>query len=65
MWSSSVRQVQGEVVAPRYSKWPSSGGEEVELEVLRTLVTDVLSVDHHPQMEVPLRDLQVEEEERI
>jgi hypothetical protein len=38
------------------------GGEEIELEVLGTLVADVLAVDHHPQVEVPLRDVQVMEE---
>jgi hypothetical protein len=42
------------------------GGEEIELEVLGTLVADVLAVDHHPHVEIPLRDVQVvEEPERI
>src|SRR5713226_5894456 len=38
------------------------GGEEIELEVLRTLVADVLAVDHHPEVEIPLRDVQGVEE---
>ena len=32
------------------------GGEEIELEILRALVLDVLAVDHDPQAELPLRD---------
>ena len=33
--------------------------EEIELEVLRALVLDMLAVDHHAQAEVPLRDVEV------
>src|SRR5438128_6339037 len=47
------RQVGGDGVVLEV---PIVGGEEIELEVLRTLVLNVLAVDHDPQAEVPLRD---------
>jgi hypothetical protein len=38
------------------------GGEEIELEVLRALVGDVLAVNHHAEPEIPLRNAQVVKE---
>jgi hypothetical protein len=38
--------------------------EEIELEVLGGLVLHMLAIDHHPQRQVPLRDLQVGHEPR-
>src|SRR5713226_8422743 len=50
------------VATALYSKWAIVGGEEIELEVLGTLVADVLAVDHHPEVEIPLGDVQGMEE---
>ncbi len=36
--------------------------EQVELEILRALVGDVLAVDHHAEPEVPLGDVEIVEE---
>jgi len=40
------------------------GGEQIELEVPGTRVLDVLAVDHDPELQVPLRNVQVVEEPR-
>src|SRR5206468_13107907 len=41
---------------------PVVRGEQIELEILRALVGDVLAVDHHAEPEVPLRDVEIVEE---
>jgi hypothetical protein len=41
---------------------PVVWGEEIELDVLGALVSDVLAVEHHPEPEIPLGDVQVMEE---
>jgi len=41
---------------------PVVRGEEIELEVLRTLMVDVLAVDHHAEPEVPRGDVEIVEE---
>ncbi len=41
---------------------PVVGREQVELEVLGTLVGHVLAIDHHVEPEIPLGDVEVVEE---
>src|SRR5262249_47132100 len=56
-------QIQGEVGGDgTVLEMPIVGSEQIELEVPGTLVLDVLAVDHDPEAEVPLRDLEVMEE---
>src|SRR5215467_6131298 len=50
------------VATALYSKWPSSGGEQIELEVPGTLVLDVLAVDHHTELKIPLGNVEVMKE---
>ena len=53
-----------EVVGEDTELLPSTVGavEEIKLEVLGTLVADVLAVDHHSQVEVPLAGVEGAEE---
>src|SRR3989304_1572115 len=57
------RQVEGQVRGDGgVLEVPVVRGEQVELEVLGALVAAVLGVDHAPEPEVPLGDVQVVEE---
>src|SRR4029450_9036664 len=58
-------QIEGEVGGDgRVLEVAGVGGGQIELEVLRTLMGDVLAVEHHAEMEIPLGDVQVVEEAR-